>query len=89
MRSRVGGGAALAIEPVSDNVLETRDATLYLKDSSVKGAGPTAPTVTLTLSLGFKPVANSSTFVVEVAATDDRGHSDDFSPAGVLEVDRR
>src|SRR5262249_31233554 len=34
--------------------LQTNAATLYLADSSVVGSGPTGPSVTLHLSLGFK-----------------------------------
>jgi hypothetical protein len=77
-----------AFAPGSNNVLETADATVFLKDTSVVGSGPTAPTVTLTLSLGFKPGAASNTFVAEVAASDAVGHVDAFAPVGTLSVSR-
>jgi CSLREA domain-containing protein len=73
--------------PESANMLETDSARLYLADSTVRGSGPTNPTVTLTLSLGFKPSTRGETFLIEVAASDDLGHEDPFMPAGVLRVE--
>ena len=84
------GKSGPAFAPGSDNVLESSGATLFLKDSRVKGAGPTAPTVTLTLtlSLGFRPSVAVGEYVVEVAASDDLGHTGTFAPVGKLEVAR-
>jgi len=66
--------------------LQTSQATLYLADSSVVGSGPTGPSVTLHLSLGFKPQAAGRTFLVEVGASNDAGEEDTFTPAGSLTV---
>ncbi len=68
------------------NRLQTPEATLYLADTTVVGSGPTGPSVTLNLSLSFKPQAARRTFVVEVAASDDLGNHDDFVQAGTLTV---
>jgi hypothetical protein len=70
----------------SDNRLQTPEATLYLADTTVVGSGPTGPSVTLNLSLSFKPQAAGRTFIAEVAASDDFGHQDGFTPAGALTV---
>jgi len=61
--------------------LQTPQATLYLAETSVVGSGPTGPSVTLNLSLSFKPQTAGRTFTVEVAATDDLGNQDGFAPA--------
>jgi hypothetical protein len=72
--------------PGSHNRLETEEATLFLSDATVRGSGPTGPSVTLSLPLTFKPRAAGHTFVVEVAASDDLGHQDDFIQAGTVTV---
>lgn len=72
--------------PGRPNLLETPEATLHLAETSVVGSGPTGPSVTLNLSLSFKPSAAGRTFVVEVAASDDLGNHDDFAQAGTLTV---
>ena len=70
----------------SNRRLETAAATLYLAQTSVVASGPTSPTVTLNLGLSFKPSAAGRTYIVEVAASDDNGHTDDFIYAGVLTI---
>jgi hypothetical protein len=72
--------------PGSVNSLQTPQATLQLAETSVVGSGPTGPSVTLNLSLSFKPMAAGRTFIVEVAATDDLGTQDGFAQAGTLTV---
>jgi len=57
-----------------------------LAQTSVVAAGPTSPTVTLNLALSFKPSAAGRTYIVEVAASDDDGDTDDFIQAGVLTI---
>ena len=54
----------------SPHRLETSHATVYLEQSSIVAAGPTSPTVTLNLTISFKPRAAGRTYVVEVGATD-------------------
>jgi hypothetical protein len=80
---------SVAPGPGSDARFESDDVTLYLRDSSVVGSGPTGPSVTLNLSLEFKPHAEGKTFVVEAAGTDDFGNEDTFSPAGSVGVTPR
>src|SRR5207249_3020172 len=72
----------------SEARLHNSYAVLHLTDSSVEGSGPTGPTVTLNLSLEFKPHAKGESFVVEVAATDNQGNEDTFTAAGSVIVDR-
>jgi uncharacterized delta-60 repeat protein len=80
---RSGPGVA----PGSRQRLETSDAILYMADTSVRASGPTSPTVTLHLSLGFKPSTAGRTFVVEVAATDDSRIESGFVTAGTVTVE--
>lgn len=68
--------------------LQSKGATLYLADSSVVGSGPTGPSVTLNLALGFKPKAAGRTYAVEVLAADDTGQAHGFELAGSLTVDK-
>src|SRR6185295_6009854 len=70
----------------SKNHLETRYAVLHLADSSVVGSGPTGRSVTLNLSLSFKPPSGGHTFLVEVAASDDLGNESPFEQADMLTV---
>ena len=72
--------------PGAHRLLQTPQVTLYLADTSVVGSGPTGPSVTLNLLLSLKPQAAGRTFAVEVAASDDQGHADDFAQAGTLMV---
>jgi hypothetical protein len=76
--------------PGSPGVLEAGPtATLYLAESSVQGSGPTGQSVTLRLSLSFKPQAAGRTFKAEVAAVNDLGQSSGFMEAGSLKVQRK
>jgi hypothetical protein len=75
-----------AFQAGSNAHLETRDATLYLADTSVIGSGPTGPSVTLILSLDLKPRTRGGSFRVEVAAADKTGNQDTFAAAGSLIV---
>ena len=77
-----GSGGA----PGSHHSLQTPQATLYLAETSVVASGQTGPSVTLNLSVSFKPQAAGHTFRVEVAASDDNGNADDFTQAGTLTV---
>jgi hypothetical protein len=69
-------------------VLEFPRATLYLKESSIKGGGPDKPNVDLVMSLSFRPPTKDRTYAVEVAAADDNGASQDFAAAGTIAVER-
>jgi hypothetical protein len=69
--------------------LQTPEATLHMADTRAVGSGPTGPSVTLDLSLSFKPPAAGHTYVVEVAAADDRGDREDFVAVGTLTVPGR
>jgi hypothetical protein len=79
-------------KPGSPNVLQSAQATLNLAETTVKavdsvlGTGPTSPSVQLNLGLSFKPSSAGRTFVVEVAASDHRGHEEPFAKAGTLTV---
>jgi PKD repeat protein len=64
--------------------LETRDATLYVGESSV--FGPPGPSVTLNLRLSLKPRAAGQAYRVEAFATDDEGHEQGFDQVGTLIV---
>lgn len=70
----------------SNHRLQTPTATLHLRDSGVSASGPTSPTVTLILSLSFKPQVAGRWLAVEVAADDDQGNQGDFEPAGSITV---
>jgi hypothetical protein len=70
------------------NVLTNGAATLYLSDSGFVTDGPTSPTVTLVLSLGFAPRAIGN-YVVEVLATTHDGRYTDFERAGTLTITPR
>jgi CSLREA domain-containing protein len=70
----------------SANQLEGAAATLFLAESSVQGSGPTGPSVTLRLRLGFTAAAAGHTFAVEVLGADDQGTVQGFETAGTLHV---
>lgn len=73
--------------PIGSNAhLETSQATVYLAETSLVGSGPTGPSVTLNLALSFKHQATDRLFAVEVGASDDLGHVDDFAHAGWVTV---
>ncbi|HYS16460.1 MAG TPA: Calx-beta domain-containing protein [Candidatus Binatia bacterium] len=74
------------VAPGSRHSLQTSEATLDMEDTSVVGSGPTGQSVTLNLSLSFKPHAAGRNYIVEVAATDDLGNRDDFVRTGTLTV---
>jgi hypothetical protein len=58
---------------------------LYVKNTKVTAAGPTSPTMVLTLDLKFSAIARGH-WTIEAAASDDRGNNDPFAFAGVLDV---
>jgi len=72
--------------PGTPTTLETPFATLFLGDTRSTGTGPTGQSVTLTLSLSFKPITAGRSFKIEVRATDDNGPVQGFDPAGTLTV---
>ncbi len=72
--------------PGSPTTFETPFATLFLGNTGSTGTGPSGQSVTLTLSLSFKPLAAGRTYTIEVRATDDDGAVQGFDPAGTLTV---
>jgi Calx-beta domain len=80
-RVRCGTGAA----PGSPVVLETSRAILHLAETRVVGSGPTGASVSLEMAISFKQRAAGHS-VVELAATNDFGISDDFVQAGTVQV---
>lgn len=75
-------GRSLALG--SRRSLPMRGATLELSRSSVVGSGPQGLSVTLTISLKFNRRAPAGNYHIELLATDDRGFSQGFEPAGIL-----
>jgi hypothetical protein len=73
--------------PDTHGRLQTPNATVYMAESLVEGSGPTGQSVTLGLSLSFKPSAAGRTYPVEVRAVDDADNEHDFEPAGTLTVE--
>lgn len=71
--------------PGTATVLETRFARLHLAETSVVGSGPTGRNVSLNLSISFRDTA-AEHYQLELAATDDFGHQDNFVQAGTLRV---
>jgi hypothetical protein len=71
--------------PGSAAVLETEFAQLGLAGATVKGSGPTGPSVTLRLPIVLKDQA-AHRYRVELAATDDFGNADEFVEAGAVHV---
>lgn len=69
-----GASTGPEVAPGSHGRLETAGATVYPEECSVVGSGPTGPSVTLHLSVSFKPQAAGKSHAVEVFATDDAGH---------------
>jgi uncharacterized repeat protein (TIGR01451 family) len=72
--------------PGSAVVLKTPDARLLVADSRVLATGPTDPSVTLQLAISLQQELAGERLMMEVAASDDAGHSQGFAPAGVLQV---
>ena len=71
--------------PGSLVTLGTRSARLNVAESSVIGSGPTGQRVTLDLPITFESGA-AGHYRVELAATDDLGHQDEFVEASELQV---
>lgn len=84
--NQASGDSGPGVAPGSSQRLETSDAILYMAETAVNASGPTSPTVTLHLSLGFKPSTAGRSFVVEVAAIDDSGAETGFVAAGTVTV---
>ncbi len=80
------GEVAHSGSPGENNRLQTSEATVYLAKSLVQGSGPTGRSVTLILSLSFKPSAAGRAYPVEARAVDNTGNEHGFEPAGTLTV---
>src|SRR5262249_25494396 len=77
--------------PGSSEILQTGNAVLHLDQTTVVPGGPTAPDVTLNLTMTFKSEAagqGQRDYRVEVNATDDFGRQQGFAQAGTLTVQR-
>src|SRR5262249_1480902 len=75
------------VAPGAPELLQTPQATLHLAETSVVGTGPAGPSVTLNLSLSFKPQAGGRTLRIEAAGSDNLGNQNDvFAEAGTLVV---
>ena len=72
--------------PGTATFLETPDAEVSLANTSVIGSGPTGPSVILNLGITFKGKAAGHLYDLEVAATDDLGNQDDFTPGTSVHV---
>lgn len=77
-------GPAMAVG--SNAVLSNQYVSIFLTTSTVTAAGPTSPTVTLTLDIEFKRLLAGHPVVIEAAASDDFGNVQDFAFAGTLNV---
>jgi hypothetical protein len=66
-------------------VLETEFAQVGLAGTTVKGSGPTGPSVTLRLPIVLRDAA-AHRYWMELAATDDLGNADEFVEAGTVHV---
>ena len=75
-----------SLAPGSRRSLPMHGATLELSRSSVVGSGPEGLSVTLTISLKFHGKALAGNYRIELLATDDRGLSQGFEPAGILTI---
>jgi hypothetical protein len=73
--------------PGSDQVLTTKWARLDLLNSSATGSGPDGATVTLQFALTFTRKSAGHAYGVELAASDDLGHTDAFTRAGTIYVE--
>jgi hypothetical protein len=88
---RIGKGESEVVctperSPGSPFILESASAQLLLAQTSVVGSGPAGPSVTLTLALRFNN-ASPVNYKIELAASDDFGHADDFTEAGDLHIE--
>jgi hypothetical protein len=59
---------------------------LDLARTTVVGSGPTGQSVTLSTSISFKSAAVNKRFTVQVAASDDFGHREEFIDVGTVQV---
>ena len=73
-----------SLAPGSRRSLPMRGATLELSRSNVVGSGPKGLSVTLTISLKLNGKAPAGNYHIELLATDERGFSQGFEPAGIL-----
>jgi len=73
---KVGAAGTLSNQYVSVN----------LANSSIHGAGPTLPTVTLTFNIQFKSILAGHVVGLEAAADDDLGNQIGFVPGGLWNV---
>jgi len=82
------GKSGPAFPPGHPGNLETSAATLYLNQTGFTPNVPDPSSVTLTLNLGFKPMAAGRTYLVEVIAQDMLGHDQGPEAAGTLQVQK-
>ena len=87
------GGTALARRLIRDKKVELFDVpsmklrhSFRIEASSLHGAGPTAPTVTITFNIQFKSILAGHTIGLEAAADDDLGNQIAFVPGGIWNV---
>lgn len=72
----------------SDYVLDTKDVSLDLRDTSSVGSGPTGQEVTLHLALFFEHRGwRDEPFQLDVTATNDAGETQPFAVLGAVAVD--
>ncbi len=71
--------------PGSAVIMEGDSAQIDLAHASVIGSGPTGQSVTLNLPITFIAKAEGR-YLIELAASDDFGHQDDFVEAGTIQV---
>ncbi|HEX4794707.1 MAG TPA: pre-peptidase C-terminal domain-containing protein [Humisphaera sp.] len=67
-------------------VLSNQYMTVNLSASSIHGAGPTVPTVTITFNIQLKSILAGHTIGLEAAADDDLGNQIGFLPGGIWNV---
>jgi hypothetical protein len=82
-----GDACSAGFAPGSAGELQTDFATVFLKDSAVRGSGPTGPSVDLTFTFSLKSAAAGRVLHVEAAATDDAGKAQGFEETGTVTVD--
>lgn len=85
--ARLSGAFGPGKPPGRPGVLETPWAAVQLEESAVEGSGPAGTSVTLWLSVTFKPRAAGHIFQAEAAATGDSGRSQGFAPVGAVRVE--
>ncbi len=72
--------------PGSATVLQSRFAQLHLADTTVVGSGPSGLTVALNPVISFIGTPPLH-YWIELTATDDLGHEDDFARAGAVGIE--